>query len=280
MYRLLQLLHSYRAFLLLVFVEIVCFWMLVGNSPYHAAAYFHSSNALIGRFYEIKTNVDQYFSLPKINDGLANDNAQLRELLSKSQVPIIVSTVEDSLKKTKSLSGYKYLAARVINNSTSLSHNFLTINKGESSGVEAGMGVISANGIVGKVMSVSENFATVSSLLNTNVYVSVSLQGNQTFGSINWNGKNTGLAKLMFIPRHIQLQKGDSIVTSGYNAVFPEHILVGFIENFSLTEDASWYNIDVALSNDFSNLAYVYIVKNPNKGEILELESENLQEHE
>jgi rod shape-determining protein MreC len=142
------------------------------------------------------------------------------------------------------------------------------------------MGVISSDGIVGKVMSVSQNFATVSSLLNIDVYVSTNLKRNNTFSSLHWDGKDMLKTKLMYVPRHIQLQKGDTIVTSGYNSIFPENILVGFIEDFNLTENASFYDIDVQLSNDFSKLAYVYVIKNPLKEERIQLESEIQQEHE
>lgn len=279
MYRLLQLLHSYRAFLLLLFFEIVCLWLLVRNNPYHSAAYFHTSNAIVGSIYQTRANISQYFNLPSVNEELANDNAKLRELLSQSQVPLIVETRRDSLALTKSEYDQDYLAAKVINNSTQLTHNYLTINKGASNGVEPGMGVISANGIVGKVMSVSENFSTVSSLLNNDVFVSSYLKRNNTFGSINWDGNNKLKTKLKFVPRHIHLEKGDTIVTSGYNSIFPENILIGFVDDFR-TENDSWYDIDVNLSNDFSNLAYVYVIKNPMKQERIELESEIQERNE
>ena len=278
MYRLLQLLHSYRAFLLLLFIELVCIWLLVRNNPYHSAAYFHTSNALIGTLYKARNNVSQYFDLPVINEKLASDNARLRELLSQSQVPIIVESKQDSLEKSHIDYNYKYLSAKVINNSTRLMHNFLTINKGSVNGIEPGMGVISANGIVGKVMSVSKNFATVSSLLNTDVFVSSFLKRNNTFCSINWDGRDKLKTKLLFVPKHIGLEEGDTVVTSGYNSVFPKNILIGFIDDY--TKNASFYDINVNLSNDFSNLAYVYVIKNPLKEERIELETAIQKENE
>ncbi len=279
MYRLLQLLHTYRAFLLLLFIEIICLWLLVRNNPYHSAAYFHTSNAITGSLYQTRNNISQYFSLPSVNEELANDNAQLRELLSQSQVPIVVNSKQDSMKLTKAQYDQEYLSAKVINNSTMLYHNFITINKGRANGVESGMGVISANGIIGKVMSVSENFSTVASLLNLDVFVSANLKRNNTFGSIRWDGSDKLKTKFMFVPVHISLDKGDTIVTSSYNAIFPENIPIGYINDFSLGEDG-YFDIDVDLSNDFSSLAYVYVVKNPLREERIELESEVEQENE
>jgi len=248
-------------------------WLLVRNNPYHSAAYFHTSNTLIGGIYQTRNNISQYFGLPKVNEELANDNAQLRELLSQSQVPIVVETKQDSLELTKSQYNQEYLSAKVINNSTRLNHNFLTINKGQANGVEPGMGVISANGIVGKVMSVSENFATVASLLNKDVFVSANLKRNNTFGSIHWDGSSILSTKFMFVPIHISLEKGDTIVTSSYNSIFPENIPIGYINEFSLGDDG-FFDIDIDLSNDFSRLAYVYVVKNPQMKERIDLEAE------
>ena len=274
MYRLLELLHSYRAFLLLIFFEIVCFWLLIRSNPYHSAAYFHTSSALVGNIYQTRKNITRYFSLPQVNEELANDNALLRELLSQSQVPIIVDTKTDSLKATKSDYSHEYLAAKVINNSVQMIHNHLTINKGSANGVEPGMGVINANGIVGKVMSVSKNFATVSSLLNTNVFVSAYIKRSNTFCSVNWDGNSITQTKLRYVPRHIELQQGDTIMTSGYNSIFPENIMIGYIDDYSIKDTDSWYDIDINLSNDFASLSYVYVIKNPDRDERVDLESE------
>jgi len=273
MYQLLKLIHSYRAFLIFLFIEFVCFWLLVRSNPYHSAAYFHSSSSIIGSIYQTKNNITQYFNLPSVNEELANDNAQLRELISKSQVPIIVRSKEDSIRLSKAEYDYGFLSAKVINNSTRMNHNFLTINKGRLNGVQPGMGVISANGVVGKVMSVSDNFATVSSLLNTDVFVAAVINRTGSFGSVHWDGRNARSTKLMYVPSHIVLQKGDTVVTSGYNSIFPENIMIGYVDEFSLQTD-SFYDIDLSLSNDFSTLSFVYVVRNPRRDEREQLESE------
>ncbi|NJN26557.1 MAG: rod shape-determining protein MreC [Cyclobacteriaceae bacterium] len=280
MYQLLKLIHSYRAFLVLLFLELVCLWLLVRNNPYHSAAYFHTSNAVVGSFLETKSNISQFFSLPKVNEELANDNARLRESLAQSHVPIIVKTREDSLQLTNGIYEYGFLAAKVINNSTGLNHNYITINKGSANGVVPGMGVVSTNGVVGKVMSVSKNFATISSLLNVNVYVSAFAKRNNTFCSVNWDGKDPLTAKLKYVPRHIELVPGDTIVTSGYNAIFPENIPIGYVSDISLGQGASFNNIDVKLSNDFASLAFVYVIKNPRRHERITLENNIMQNNE
>jgi len=273
MYQLLKLIHSYRAFLIFLFIEFVCFWLLVRSNPYHSAAYFHTSGAIVGSIYQTRSNITQYFNLPSMNEELADDNAQLRELISQSQVPIVVSSSIDSVRMSKAEYDYGFLSAKIINNSTQLNHNFITINKGRINGVEPGMGIISANGVVGKVMSVSDNFSTISSLLNTDVFVAAFIKRTSSFGSLHWDGRDALTTKLMYIPSHIILEKGDTVFTSGYNSIFPENIMIGFIENYSLQTD-SFYDIDLKLSNDFSTLSYVYVVRNPRREERTTLENE------
>jgi rod shape-determining protein MreC len=66
---------------------------------------------------------------------------------------------------------------------------------------------------------------------------------------------------LNFIPRHANPVVGDTVVTSGFNAVFPEGVLVGIIEEVSLGPEAQFYDLKVKLAQDFSSLAFVEIVR-------------------
>jgi rod shape-determining protein MreC len=82
---------------------------------------------------------------------------------------------------------------------------------------------------------------------------------------------------LLFVPRHIKIAKGDSVVTSGYNSIFPENEPIGIIDNFWIHENESFYHIKVLLSNDFNRLAYVYIVRNKFRSEKDSLEEKNIK---
>ncbi len=272
MYRLFQLLYTYRAFLVFLFFEFVSIWLIIRSNPYHSAAYFHTSSELAGSIYEARNNVVEYLDLKQVNTQLANENARLREMLSKTTIPVIVEHHPDSAQNPNIPFQYNYLAAKAINNSTQLNHNFITINKGSKHGITPDMGVINSNGVVGKVMSVSKNFAAVASLLNIDMNVSAIIKRDRTFGTVHWNGKDQETIQLLYVPRHVQLSKGDTIVTSGYNALFPEGIMVGCIKDFSLQQNATFYNIEIELSTDFSNLSFVYVIRNPLKEEQEELE--------
>jgi len=169
---------------------------------------------------------------------------------------------------TDTLVRYDFVSARVINNTVAQFKNHLTINRGRDMGLEPGMAVISGSGAVGKIKSVSEHFAVVTSLLNTDEQVSSLLKRTGNFGTAQWNGVDPNIINLLYIPRHVKPQPGDSVVTSGYNAVFPEGILVGIVREVDLKEEAQFYDIRVELSQDFRRLAYVKVIKSQLRGEL------------
>jgi rod shape-determining protein MreC len=258
--------------LLFLFLEFISLWLTVRSNPYHSAAYFHSSSQMAGSLYATRQEMIDYLNLKEVNKTLAEENASLRQSISEIQKPMLVAKVPDSARVTEVNFKYQFLSAKVINNTTRFNHNFITINKGYKHGIQPGMGVINTNGVVGKIMATSENFAVLASLLNIDMFVSSVIRRNNTFCSINWDGRDPQIANALYIPRHINLQEGDTILTSGFNAVFPENIMIGTIERFSLKENATFYDVGVKLAPDFAQLSYVYLIENPKKQELDSLE--------
>jgi rod shape-determining protein MreC len=157
---------------------------------------------------------------------------------------------------------YPLVPARVLNNSLRAVDNYLTLNVGTADGVQPGLGVLSANGVVGQVKSASEHYATVFSLLHSKMAVAAKIKRDGTFGSVKWPGEDYNHALLDYIPRQNRLVRGDSVVTSGYNAIFPEGVFVGTVESFVKEPDKNFWTVRLRLSVDFSRLTYVYVVHN------------------
>jgi rod shape-determining protein MreC len=189
---------------------------------------------------------------------------------------------KDSLKERSLLKdfqfdqfvNYQYTPAKVLRNSISRQHNYLTINKGKKDGIESGMGVVSEDGIVGKVVSSSKHFALVMSLLHEENTISAQVAKNKELGTITWDGKNYQHARMLYLPRHVPIAKGDTIETSGYNAIFPEKVVIGVVDSLQLTENDTYYEVNVKLSTNFNNLSYVYVVADYNRDERMKLEED------
>jgi rod shape-determining protein MreC len=97
--------------------------------------------------------------------------------------------------------------------------------------------------------------------------VSATIKRTGHFGTIQWDGKDPEIVNLKYIPPHVKPVKGDTIVTSGYNAVFPEDIMIGIIEEVRTTDAALFHEIDVRLVQDFQKLSFVTVIKSTMKHE-------------
>ncbi|MDN4164607.1 rod shape-determining protein MreC [Cytophagales bacterium LB-30] len=264
MQRLFEFLYQYRAFFLFIFLEVVCSWLIVNYNRYQSAAFFNSSNALSGSIMAGTTATADYFRLGQVNQHLADENAQLRKQLLSTETKVMVVSDSSAIEKADSITRnqYTFYPAKVVNNSVRRYNNFLTLNKGLSDGIEVGMGVISAEGVVGKVRAVSEHYATVTSILHTNMSISARLQSSNTLCTVKWDGLDPTEAQVLYVPRHLKPQMGDTVSTSGFNAIYPESTPLGIITDIELGDSDAFYTITISLSTDFYTLSYVYVVKN------------------
>lgn len=276
MERLFLFFYQYRAFFTFLVIEVVCAWLIIENNQYQSAKFFNSSNGMVARLNNFSQDVREYFLLRNINSTLAEENAELRSKLERYNQ---IQQASDSIfaKDSTVIRQFDFISAKVVNNSVHRFTNYLTINKGSDSGVQPGMAVISPLGAVGKVKAVSNHYSVVTSILHKDYKLSVLMTRTGYFGSVSWNGKDPELAQLNFVPRHVNPAKGDTVVTSAYNAVFPEGIMVGIIEDVKETPTL-FYDLTLRLSQDFRKLSYVEVVRSHLKSELDSLQSPFLEE--
>ncbi len=253
--------YRFRGFLVFALLEALCIFLIVTNNPYQSSAFFSSANHYTGQVLAFETEVEDYFRLNRINKNLAEENALLRQQLQQLRQVTDSIPAASAIPDTLPLAEVLFKPAKVINNSVRRVNNFITLDVGRDHGVKPGMGVITNNGVVGRVKAVSANFATVTSLLHSKWVVSAKLKKDNTLGSISWNGSDYQEAVLNFIPLHVKVQKGDSVVTSGYTGVFPDGVMIGTVEEVLTEDDKNFYTIRVRLAVDFSRLSFVYVLK-------------------
>ena len=266
MQRLFLFFYQYRAFFTFLVLELICAWLIIGNNPYQGARFFNSSNGLVASMNNVSHGVREYFLLRQVNSTLAEENAYLRSRFEAFNQRRYINTLP-AITDSAVIAQFDFESAKVVSNTVNRFTNFMTINKGSRDSIAPGMAVISSLGAVGKVRTVSTHYSVVTSILHVDVQVSALLKRTGHFGTIQWDGVNPDYVKLKYIPRHVEPVPGDSVVTSGYNAVFPEGIMVGLIEEVQLTDEL-FYDLKVKLSQDFRKLAYVEVVKNSLKHEL------------
>lgn len=264
-------------FFVFLLLEMVSFWLIVRNSEFHQSSVFNSSNNVVAVLYDWNNSVAEYFKLKQINNDLAEENASLRNHLAQSQYPIGVNSrqISDTLLEQQ----YTYVASRVVNNSVNRRNNYLTINRGYLHGIESEMAVVTSQGVVGIVKDVSENYASVISILHKNSSISARIAENGYFGSVVWDGRNPQIVQLADIPNHVKLREGMVIETSGYSSMFPKGIRIGRIKSFEIGSGENFYSINVKLNVDMNAVNVVYVVKNLKHIEQQVLETES-QENE
>jgi rod shape-determining protein MreC len=252
-------------FLLLLGISII---LTIQTHSFHRSKVINSANFFSGGVYDRIHNFNEYLNLKSENELLAAENARLNMILFNNQ---------DSLEKVRTVwpiidTTYHMIRGKVINNQYNVHENFLTINVGESQGIKTYMGVINGKGIVGIVENISKNYATVISILNIKSQINAKIKNAHHFGTLTWNGKNTGLVQLMDIPRLANVKKGDTIVTGNESSIFPENIDIGIIHKIYTDDQTNYFTIDVKLFNDMTNLGHIYVIENKHRNEIIALE--------
>jgi rod shape-determining protein MreC len=263
MQQLFLFIYQYRAFFLLVVLELFCGWLIITNNRYQGAAFFNSSNRLAAGILQTSHNVSEFFALREVNQQIVAENARLQQnLLEKtSQVVHVYDTTQLASLSLSAAETYEFIPAKVINNSVRNYKNHITINKGRNHGIEPGMGVISGQGIVGKVRTVSANYSVITSVLHGDVLVSSKLKRTGDLCTTKWNGTDPLLAQVLYLPSYIKVQVGDSIVSSGFNAVYPEGVMIGRVKEVELRNESLFYDIKLELSTPFNRLGSVYALK-------------------
>ena len=277
----LALLVRFNGIILFILLEGVAIYIMTDErrNKHHSQVFFSTSNVVIGSFTEKVNAVKRYWNLKGINDSLVQENSRLYTMLRQAEIQnsllattdtskIAITQLKDSLKN-KGI-GYTFVEAEIIDNSTTKLNNYITINKGYNSGIHAGLGVISitGQGVIGIVRKVTKNYAVIMSILHQDINVSAKIKRNNYFGLIKWDGKYENTLSLTSIPKHAEVKRGDTIVTSGFSGMFPAGIMIGTVDTFHLGSGSNFYNIDVKPVTNISSLQQALIVHNLVKPEL------------
>lgn len=253
-------------FLFFILLELVSIYFISTGSDFHKNVIGNKALAINGYFSEKISFVKNYINLPEQNSILLQENTDLRnklELYKKN----IIHTEADSLEKPD----FDFISANIIDYTLRKKDNYFLINKGSKSGVKENMAVISKGSIVGSILNVSENYASVLSVLHSKTKIKAKVKNLSYFGIIEWEEKDHRELKLKEIPRYLNANKGDTVVTAGASAIYPPKIPIGYIEKISPNEQIGDYDISVKMFDDLASIRNVYVIDNINSNEIREI---------
>jgi rod shape-determining protein MreC len=275
MRNLLRFIFQYRVLILFIIFEIFSFVLIITTGSFQEARFYHAGQRMKHTLSYRFENTRDYLSLYKENKRLAEENTRLYNLLKSSYK---ISYIDSAFAgDTINPRQFRYISARVINNSTNKKYNYITLDKGSKHGIEPEMAVICNEGIVGMVKTVSDNFCVVLSLLNPRFGVSAKIKNSGFYGPLTWKETSPDKAVMEDIPHHARINTGDTILTSGYGSIFPENCMIGVISKYKL-KGGNYYEITVKLSSDFQRLNQVQVIRNEFRNETIILEQSTANE--
>lgn len=263
MRQLIAFFYTYRVTFIFLLLQGLALLLVYQNNQYQRMVWGSSASQVTGRLTQMKSDFLSYLALREKNEELKIENALLRmkweDLKRKYPVPLPDTNA--------AIAAYAFIPAKVIRSSVHLTNNYITIDKGETDGIKPGMALTTGRGVVGRVKSVSEHFATAYPIINPRFGLSVKPKNEAELFSVSWTGKNPEEADLLQVSRGTRLQEGDTIVTSGQDAIFPEGLPVGIVRKIDRESSSGFLQVRLDLAVDFRRLSYVYAIRNEQRAE-------------
>ena len=188
--------------------------------------------------------------------------------LYKSQIEELqkeLAEYKSILELNDSLSEYTYVNSTVINRNIGYFYNSLTIDKGSKSGIDKGYAVIVSNGLIGKVVKVSNFSSSVKLLttdeLNDKISIKISTTDGYVFGLLSGYDKDKDVYKIEGVTNISNIKPNDKVTTTGLSDSFSSGILIGKVEKVTSDEYDLNKIIEVKPSVDFSDIEVVTVIK-------------------
>ncbi len=219
------------------------------------------SITLFSYLEEPLSNIRVYRQALKTNTYLRKQNVQLLDELSR------LRAVEQENKRLMAMlnfsreSDLSLYPVRIVAKELNQINNSLTIDAGTNSGIKENMPMVSAEGLVGKVVLPAPGYSQVMPYFNTLFRVSAKLQKSNAHGIVSWNGESIRELQLNYVPQTVRVDTGEVVVTSGHSNQFPPDIPIGKVIEIVPLQGKETQRIYIRPFVDLNNIAEGFIVK-------------------
>jgi len=197
--------------------------------------------------------------------GVRAENEELKRQLGELQVQIQQQRAQaERAGQLERLLGFKQdltietIPATVIGASASLEFRGITIDEGSNTSVTANMAVIAPTGLIGRVVTPTQHASKVQLLIDRNAAAGALVERSRAQGIVI--GENKDTLRMDFVAATADVKKGDTIVTSGVDGIYPKGFVIGKIEEVN-DGNGIYKAIRVRPSVDFNTLEEVLVVK-------------------
>lgn len=205
------------------------------------------------------TNIN---NLQEENKKLKEKNTELEQSLRELE---IIKSENATLKEYVNLKDkyteYETIPAYIIQKDISNYSDTMIINVGSNDGIEVNMPVISDQGLVGHVISVTNSTAKVQSIIDTASTISCVITTSRDMMIARGTLSESGVLKATYIPTEATILEGDKVETSGLGGIYPKGIHIGTIKQVVNTKNITDRYAMIETAVDFSKLETVLVIK-------------------
>lgn len=195
------------------------------------------------------------------NENLKKKNIELEQSLRELEIlKAENATLKEYVNLTDKYTEYTTYPAYVIQSDISNYSKIIIINAGKKDGIDVNMTVISDKGLVGHVISVTDDTAKVQTIIDTSSTVTSTIS--TTRDSIIAKGviDSNNQLQASFIPTEANVLEGDSVETSGIGGIYPKGIHIGTIKKVVNTKNITNRYAIIETAVDFSKLETVLVI--------------------
>jgi rod shape-determining protein MreC len=184
----------------------------------------------IGPIRRLTSEFQRVRQLGADNEALREENATLHsQIVLLREAQIENETLREQLDFKSAMPQFQLLSAEVIGRDPNNLLHYLIIDRGAADGLELGMPVVTAQGLVGRISEVSRNWAKVMLVTDPSSSVSALIQRSRATGIVQGSLGNT--LTMHYIPQGDTVEPGDMVLTSGLGANFPTRLVIGQISS-------------------------------------------------
>ena len=206
-------------------------------------------------FTDINNLKDENKELKQKNSELEQSLRELENIKTQNE------TLKEYMNLKEKYSDYESIPGYVINKEISNFGNTLIINVGQKDGIEPNMTVISDKGLVGYIISTTNNTSKVQTIIDTATAVSATISTSRDSIIVRGTLDENYNLKATYIPTDAKLLQGDTVETSGIGGIYPKGIKIGKIKEIVNTKNITDRYAIIETAVDFSKLETVLVIK-------------------
>jgi rod shape-determining protein MreC len=220
------------------------------------------ANIINGSLNGIQDFWSRYIFLVGLEDHnrkLLSENKILSEQLNQYREGYYEGIRLRKLLDMRESLSYRTKAARVVDNNYNSLFKTLLIDKGSADGLAAGCPVVTAEGVVGRIMEASWHSSRVLLMIDGTSNIDAIIQRTRTQCILQGTGRRNTY-NLKYIPHTVEVLPGDLLLSSGMATVFPKGLIIGRVVNVRPQKSELFQKIDVEPAVDFERLEEVLVL--------------------